>query len=268
MSGADTHRTLLLTLATLLSGVTAHAQGQSELEHVPPEPPKSHVHAMPYDEMAEMMGMDDRMPFGKYMADRLEWQESSGDSSLAWEVAAWYGGDFNKVWFESEGERASGTTQESRTEISWDRIISSWWSLRLGARHDGGIGPARDWAAIGIAGLAPGMYEIEAGFYVGENGRTALRFAADKDYLLTQRLVLQPEVELAAYGRDDAERLIGSGLSDLKLGLRLRYELHRQFAPYIGVRWVGHFGESADFREAAGQDDAELLWLAGMRAWF
>jgi len=258
----------LLPIVSLLVAAAAHAQGQSELEHVPPEPPKSHVHAMPYGEMAEMMGMDDRKPFGKFMADRLEWQESADVARFEWDVSAWYGGDFNKLWIESEGERADGATSDSRTEVSWDRIVSPWWSLRLGTRHDGGEGPSRDWAAIGIAGLAPGMFELEAGFYVGENGRTALRVAADKDYLLTQRLVLQPEMELAAYGRDDPERLIGAGLSDLKLGLRLRYEIRREFAPYVGVRWVGHFGDSADLHEAAGEDSDELVWLAGIRAWF
>jgi copper resistance protein B len=258
----------LLPVVAMLLAMETHAQGQSALEHVPPEPPKSHVHAMPYEEMAEMMGMDDRKPFGKFMADRLEWQESSDDSRFVWDVSAWYGGDFNKLWIESEGERADGVTGDSRTEIGWDRIISPWWSLRLGARHDGGEGPSREWASIGFAGLAPGMFELEASLYVGENGRTALRIAGDKDYLLTQRLVLQPEMELAAYGRDDPERLIGAGFSDLKLGLRLRYEIRREFAPYVGVRWISHFGDSGDLREAAGGDADEFVWLAGIRGWF
>jgi copper resistance protein B len=252
----------------VLLGIANAQAGQSALEHVPPDPPQTRVHDMPYGEMAEMMGMDDRRLFGKVMADRLEWQESSGAGQISWDASAWYGGDYHKLWLETEGERGDGATRDSRNEIAWDRIITPWWSLRLGARHDGGAGPARDWAAFGVAGTAPGFFEIDARVYLGENGRTALRLKAERDYLLTQRLVLQPEAELAAYGRDDPERLIGAGLSDLKLGLRLRYEIRREFAPYLGVRWVGHFGGSADYREAAGDDTHEWLWLAGVRAWY
>ncbi len=242
----------------LAAATPAHAQGQSALEHVPPDPPQTRVHHMPYAEMADMMGMDDRKKFALVSFDRLEWQESSGDGQFAWDAAAWYGGDVYKLWLESEGERSDGSTDDSRTELGWDRIISPWWSLRLGARHDAGTGPTRDWLGFGVAGLAPGFFEIEASVYLGEDGRSALRLSAQRDYLLTQRLVLQPEAELAAYGRDDPERHLDAGLSDLKLGLRLRYEIRREFAPYIGVRWVGDFAEDTD----------EFRWLAGIRAWF
>ena len=256
-----------LAATSLAWASAALAQGQSEREHVPPDPPRTTVHSMPYREMTDMMGMDDRRRFGKAMLDRLEWQEGD-DSSFAWDAAAWYGGDYHKLWAEAEGESAGGETRESRIELDWDRIVSRWWSFRAGVRHDGGIGPARDWLALGVAGLAPGFFEIEAAAYYGEGGRSAFRLTTQRDWLLTQRLVLQPELELAAYGRDDPEKLIGAGLSDLKLGLRLRYEWRREFAPYVGVRWVSHYGDSADFRRAAGQDPDELLWLAGIRAWF
>ena len=246
----------------------ARAQDAGESEHVAPDPPQSRVHAMPYHEMADMMGMDDRRNFGKFMLDRFEWQEASGDGRLEWDATAWYGGDYDKLWFESEGERGNGTTQDSRTELAWDRILSPWWNLRLGARHDGGIGPSRDWAAFCVAGLTPGFFDVEAGVYLGENARTALRLSVHRDYLLSQRLVLQPEAELSAYGKDDPERLIGTGLSDVKVGLRLRYEIRRELAPYLGVRWVGHFGDSADYRKAAGDVAHEWLWLAGIRAWY
>lgn len=256
-------------LAILLSWLfcsASYAQGQSQLEHVPPDPPRTHVHPMSYREMTEMMGMDDRRRFGKVTLERLEWQP--GEDAFGWDANAWYGGDINKVWLEAEGERVGGDTHESRLELSWDRIVSRWWSLRAGLRHDGGTGPARDWLAVGVAGLAPGFIEVETSVYYGEGGRSALRLATQRDLLLTQRLVLQPELELAAYGRDDPEKLIGAGLSDLKLGVRLRYEFRREVAPYLGVRWVSHFGDSADFRRAAGEDADEWQWLAGVRAWF
>jgi len=253
-------------LLAALSWSCSASYAQSQLEHVAPDPPQTHVHDMSYREMTEMMGMDDRRRFGKATLDRLEWW--LGDDSFAWDANAWYGGDLDKLWFEAEGERDRGDTDESRLELSWDRIVSRWWSLRAGVRHDGGRGPTRDWLGAGVAGLAPGFLEVEASVYYGEEGRSAFRLTTQRDLLLTQRLVMQPELELAAYGRDDPEKLIGAGLSDLKLGLRVRYEWRREIAPYLGVRWVSHFDDSADFRRAAGEDADEWLWLAGIRAWF
>ena len=130
------------------------------------------------------------------------------------------------------------------------------------------MGPARDWLGAGFTGLAPGFIESEALIYLGEDGRTAARFKFERDFLFTQRLVLQPEIELDAFGKDDPEKLIGSGLSSLKFGLRLRYEVRREFAPYVGLNWAGHFGETSDLRRAAGESGDEFTWLLGVRAWF
>jgi copper resistance protein B len=245
----------------------ARAQGQSQLEHVAPDPPRSHVHAMPYGEMADMMGMDDRKRFAKVMFDRLEWQ-GADQPGFAWNASTWYGGDLDKLWLSTEGERSAGRTGESRIELAWDRIVTPWWSTRLGLRHDAGTGPARDWAAAGIAGLAPGLVAVEASVYLGDGGRSALRLTTERDLLLTQRLVLQPQLELQAYGTADPARLVGAGLSDIKLGLRLRYEIRREIAPFVGIGWVGRFGDTADLRRDAGESGDEWQWLAGIRAWF
>lgn len=261
-------RRRILVIACLALAPAAFSQGPSELEHVPPDAPRTRVHSMPYDQMAEMMGMDDRKRFGKVMLDELEWRNGDESDSVEWDVAAWYGGDFNKLRIESEGERSTGETQASRTELLWERIVTPWWSLRAGARHDAGAGPARDWAAIGLAGLAPGFIEVESALYFGEGGRGALRLTTHHDLMLTQRLILQPEAELNAYTRGDPARLIGSGLSDLTLGLRLRYEWRREFAPYFGVTWAAHFGDSSDLRRAAGESDRQATLIAGIRAWF
>jgi copper resistance protein B len=244
----------------------ALAQVQSAREHVPPAPPASHVHEMSYAEMAEMMGMDDRARFGKVMLDELEWQESR-EAAFGWDAAAWYGGDIHKVWFETEGGRAAGDTH-ARVELLWDRVATRWWNTRVGVRRDTGNGPSRDWAAFGIAGMAPGFIEVEASAYVGESGRTALRVQADYDILLTQRLVLHPEIEINLYGRDDPARLVGSGLSDVDAGLRFRYEVRREIAPYIGLAWKRRVGDSASFARARGEDASEWRWIAGIRAWF
>jgi copper resistance protein B len=255
-------------LLAIFSSSAALAQGQSQREHVPPDPPQSHVHDMSYAEMVEMMGMDDRKKFGKVMLDRLEWRDGSDGAQYAWDANAWYGGDFHKLWLESEGERSADSTHHSRLEAGWERIVSRWWSVRAGLRHDGGEGPSREWLGAGVMGLAPGFVETEAVLYLAEHGRTALRLKLERDFLFTQRLVLQPELELDAYGEEDAEKLIGAGLSELSLGLRLRYELRREIAPYLGIAWTWRFGDSADLAEAAGEESSEVTALAGLRAWF
>jgi copper resistance protein B len=153
-------------------------------------------------------------------------------------------------------------------EVLWDRITTAWWSTRLGMRWDVGDGPSQSWVAFGVAGLAPGFVELEAMAYVSDGGHTALRLSTEYDLLLTQRLVLQPALEINAYGHDDPERLIGAGVSDLDLGLRLRYEFRREFAPYLGVSWVKRFGDTADLARAAGEEDDEISLVAGFRLWF
>jgi copper resistance protein B len=215
-------------------------------EHVAPDPPKTHVdHDMPYAAMAEMMGMDDRAWFSKVMFDELE---ARGDDTFGWDAAAWVGGDMNRLWIETEGERRDGHGH-ARVEALWDRVASRWWNLRTGLRHDSGDGPSRTWASFGVAGLAPGFIELEASVFIGESGRTALRIQADYDLLLTQRLVLHPELEVNAYDE---------GASDLDVGLRLRYEIRREIAPYLGFGWTNQLRE----------DTSELRWVAGIRLWF
>jgi copper resistance protein B len=161
------------------------------------------------------------------------------------------------VWLQAEGDRIEGSTHESRLELGWDRIVSTWWSVRASWRHDAGFGPSRDWAGFGVSGLAPGFVEVQAQAYLGESGRAALRLAAERDVLLTQRLVLRPELELNAYTEDDAERGIDAGLSDAQFGLRLRYEIRREIAPYVGLLWSWTDEESSEFSA-----------VAGLRVWF
>ena len=255
----------LVFAASVAMAMAAVAQepGVSEREHVPPDPPQTRVHEMPYHDMADMMGMDDRKRFGKVMIDRLEWRD--GDT-YEWDAAGWYGGDFNKLWIEAEGEHHDAT--DARVEILWDRIATAWWSTRLGLRSDVGDDPSREWLAFGVAGLAPGFVELEAMAYVGDGGRTALRLSTEYDLLLTQRLVLQPQLELDAYGEDDPERRVGAGVSDLEIGLRLRYEIRREIAPYLGVSWSKRFGQTADLARAAGEETDEIAYVAGFRLWF
>jgi copper resistance protein B len=245
------------------SSPTAHASSK----HVPPDPPQHPMRDMSEEEMIELMGMDDTSKFLFVRADSFEWRDASERDAFAWDIQGWYGGDYTKLWVKSEGEARGGET-ESRNEVLVDRVIARWWSLQVGIRHDISEGPARTWLAFGTQGLAPYWFEVEATAYVGEDGRTALRLSAEYELLLTQRLVLQPEVEINAYGKTDEDNLIGQGLSDAEASLRLRYEFRREVAPYVGVAWQTHFGETADLVQEAGHERSELHWLAGVRWWF
>jgi len=215
-----------------------------------------------------MPGMDmaDHEPFGMLLLDKFEYAEK--DHSLRLDGEAFYGGDYNKLWLKADGGRANSRLAATRLEFLWDRIFATYWSTQLGIRRDVGEGPPRNWAALGVQGLAPYWFDVEATAYVGEDGRSAARLEASYDLLFTQRLILQPNVEINLYGKNDADREIGAGLSDIDLGLRLRYEIRRQFAPYVGVSWKRKFGKTADFARAAGKDTSDTQFVAGVRIWF
>jgi copper resistance protein B len=240
----------------------------SQAAHVPPDPPQHPMGDMPYPKMAALMQMDDTSRTGMVLFDQLEWRNTAEGNALAWDAEGWYGGDGNKVWVRSEGERVAGTTQNARADLLWDHTFARWWSVQAGGRQDFGAGPARTWAAIGVQGLAPYWFNTEATFYVGEQGRTAVRLKSEYDLLFSKRLILQPEAEANLYGKSDPARQLGSGLSDLELGLRLRYEVRREFAPYIGVVWSRQFGGTADRVRESGGNPSDVQFVAGVRAWF
>jgi copper resistance protein B len=243
-------------------------EGVSESEHVAPEPPQSTMSEMTYGEMVQMMQMDDRSLIGHAVMDGLEIRRAGGNSSQRWDAYAWYGRDEGRIWLKTEGERMSGTTGDARVELLFDRYIARWWSLQVGARHDFGAGPARNWVAIGVHGLAPYFFKMDVAAYVGEQGRAALRVDTAYDVLLTQRLILQPALDFSVYSKDDEARNLGSGLADAELSLRLRYEIHRQFAPYAGVSYRRLFGKTKDLVAGGGGDASEVQLVAGVRAWF
>jgi len=239
----------------------------SETHHVPPDPPQHAMRDMSEEEMTGLMEMDDTSAFFMLQANSFEWRSADEQDSLSWDAQAWYGTDDNKLWLKTEGDRTDSAT-DARTELLWDRPIARWWSAQAGVRHDIGEGPARTWAALGVQGLAPYYFEVEATAYVGEEGRTALRFSGEYALLLTQRLILQPQLEFNVFGKNDPRNLIGAGLSDTELSLRLRYEVRRELAPYIGVAWTQRYGRTADLARAAAHDVSEVQWLAGVRWWF
>jgi copper resistance protein B len=202
------------------------------------------------------------------LVDQLEAFHGRDGNGQSWEAEGWYGNDADKLWLRSEGEHSGGRLEDSELEALWNHAVATFWSTQLGVRHDFGAGPKREWAAFGVQGLAPYWFEIEATAYAGSSGRTAARLRADYELLFTQRWILQPELEVNFHGKSDPARGIGDGLTDAKLGLRLRYEIRREFAPYIGVVWVRRFGATADFARDEHQAVFDQQWVAGVRIWF
>lgn len=214
------------------------------------------------------MDMQDNAVQSMLLIDQFEAFDGNGASGQTWEAEAWYGNDDNKLWLRTEGERSHGRLDDGDIEALWNHNIATYWSSQLGVRQDLGEGPNRHWAAFGVQGLSPYWFELEATGYVGDGGRTAARLRAEYEVLFTQRLILQPEFEVNLYGQSDPARRIGSGLSDAQLGLRLRYEVSRQFAPYVGVVWTSRYGRTADFLRDDHQPVFDRQWIAGIRLWF
>jgi len=204
----------------------------------------------------------------KVMLDQLEVRDVGNDNENVWDGQVWIGKDLTKLWIKSEGERASGKTDEAELQFLYSKAVAKYWDFQVGVRHDFEPSPSRSWAAVGFKGLTPYFFDVDAAAFIGESGRTALRFEAEYELLLTQRLILTPDIEINLYGQNDPDVGIGAGLSDLEAGLRLRYEIRRQFAPYMGINWSRLFGNTADFARIAGEKSSETQLVIGFRAWF
>lgn len=202
------------------------------------------------------------------LVDRLEiWDEDDG-SPIAWEGSGWIGTDLNRAWIRTEGEALDGSLESANVEVFYGRAIARWWDAVVGVRHDFGDDPSQTFAAVGVIGLAPYMFEVEATAYLGESGQTGLGLEAEYETLFTNRLILQSVIEAEAWGKDDPARGVGSGLSKVEAGFRLRYEFTRKFAPYIGIVRERVFGGTADFRNAQGGEIDDTRFLIGIRTWF
>ena len=213
-------------------------------------------------------GMEDDPVELKLMLDKFEVGRVDGTNVASWEGGLWVGKDLNKLWIMSEGERAAGETEGSENRLLYSRAISPFWDIQAGLRHDTVPGESRDYANIGIHGLAPYYFETDANISFGENEQVKLNASFEYEMMLTQKLVLSPEIEFNAYAKDDDAMGVGSGLSDIGAGLRLRYEVKREFAPYIGINWGKKFGGTADLARAEGKDTSETMFVIGVRAWY
>jgi copper resistance protein B len=202
------------------------------------------------------------------LLDQLEWQGNQSESGMNWDAIGWIGGDRNRLWFRTEGEFDEGRLDNAEAHLLYGRAFARWWDVVVGVRQDVRPGPTQTWGAFGVHGLAPYWFEVEATGYVSNNGQTAAHVKVTSELLVTNRLILQPLVEVNLYGKSTVERGIGAGLSSTDISLRLRYEFRREMAPYIGVTWKHTFGKTRDLAKASGHTVSRVQFVAGLRLWY
>jgi copper resistance protein B len=253
-------RIFLVTFA-LGYATAAHAQVTTDAK-APADAPTMNMNM-------KMPMMDDNAIYAHALLDQNEGRIGGGQNAYRWEGQAWIGTDYDKLWLKSEGfALGKGGVEDGRNELLYDRAVSTYVDVQAGVRTDWDSARGRTWAALGVQGLAPLFFDYEATAYLSNGGHAALRLAASYDLLITQRLILQPEIEMNFYSMSDPARKIGSGLSDIDTGLRLRYEISRKFAPYIGVAYTGRFGQTATFARQDGESAGAVQFVFGIRSWF
>ena len=199
----------------------------------------------------------------------LEYQSRKGRDGFSWDGETWYGGDVNRLTIKSEGEGAFGEgVEDSETQLLYSRAVGPYFNAHAGVRQDLGPGPDRTYATIGFEGLAPYWFEVEGALFLSDKGDVLGRFEGEYDQRITQRLTLQPAAEINFALQDIPESGIGAGLSDVELGLRLRYEIVKEFAPYVGVEWARKIGDTARFARTHGEDVDSFSLVIGIKTWF
>lgn len=271
----------LTPLIRLALGAAAPAQAASEMPedfHSPAAPPPEGQEIRRYavddpGTRATNFGLapvHDNKPFYFFSADRLEYRSFDDGGVWLWDVQASAERDYNKLFFESEGEYSIDESrfESIQTEVFYGRAVSSFWDVRAGLRYDFEPDPERAFAVVGVQGLAPQWFEVDANLYLSEDGDLSFGLESEYDILLTQRLVLQPRLELEAAAQDVDAYGTAAGLTGIELGLRLRYEFHRKFAPYIGLSSESALGETANRIENNGGDPDTTAFVAGVKFWF
>lgn len=204
-----------------------------------------------------------------FQAEQFEYRSGKSGGTVKWDAQGWIGTDDDKFWFKTEGERpVKGPFEQAELQLLYSWRISDFFDAQAGVRYDYKPSPQRSFGVLGIQGLAPYFFEIDGAVFLSHRGELSARFKGSYDLLITQRLILQPAAELNLALQDVKTRGVGRGLSDIELGLRLRYEIAREFAPYIGVNWDRKFGNTASFARSDGDSTSSFSLVAGIRFWF
>ena len=217
--------------------------------------------------------VDDNI-FSFLLFDQLEYRNNNGPDTFSWDVQGWIGGDYNRFWVKTEGDNNSFGSKGGEVEVQalFSRLIAPFWELQAGLRYDWlyGDGPdrSRAFAIIGFQGIAPYEFNLEPALFISEDGDVSARLNAEYHVLLTQNLILQPRFEVNVAVQDVKDFGVGNGVNDVELDLRLRYEIKREFAPYIGISWVKKFSSTADIARSKGDEVSNFAFIAGLRLWF
>ncbi|WP_423140839.1 copper resistance protein B [Parablastomonas sp. CN1-191] len=207
--------------------------------------------------------------FSQVMFNIAEAQVKKGRDGFQWDAEAWYGGDINRLWLKSEGDGEFGRAiEKAEIQALYSHAIGPYFNLQGGVRYDFKPNPSRTYATVAIEGLAPSFFDVEGALFVSNKGELMARAEGYYDQRITQRLILQPRVELNFAAQNSPELGVGAGLIDAEVGLRLRYDIRREFAPYVGVQYRRSFGNTRDYQRAAGEDTGVLSAVAGIRFWF
>lgn len=281
------HTPLLTLLAILLGAVPtqpAQAESMNTMDHTGMSMPSDATNDQHRDPNAYSNGytldsgpyalpgkrelrLNDEQKFGSIWIERLERGFSKYAPYTDFEGQAWFGSDANRLSLKAEGSYSNGVFDDSRTEALWAHAISPFWDSQVGVRQDMGLVPNTTWLAFGVQGLAPYWFHLDAEGYVSTQGRTAARVEGSYDMYLTQRIVMQPRLEFNAYGQQETP-YYGSGVNNTNLGLRVRYEITRQLAPYIGVQWVNTYGQTRSMTSIEGSPSQQTSFIAGLRVWY
>ncbi len=212
--------------------------------------------------------------FRSLLVDQLEYRASDGNRFARWDVEGWAGKDYNRIWIRTEGEQPTTSRDrgEAEAQLLYSRLVAPFWELQVGVRHQRlyGSGPdrSRTALALGFEGFAPYRFDVEPFLFISDGGDISGRLAATTELFFTQRLIAQPRFEVQFAARDVRDFGIASGINNVELGLRLRYEMRRESAPYLGISWVRKLGGTANLARRAGEDVRSLDVVIGVRLWF
>lgn len=259
-----------------MAGMPGMEPPDNEIGNTPaPAPPTDHAADAVFgaEQMAPSRKMlrheNGGMPAYSVVFNLAEYRVQKGGDAYRWDGEGWFGGDIDRFVVKTEGEGAvHGRVESGEVQALYSRAFNPWFNLQAGVRHDFKPGPARTYASIGFEGIAPYWFEVEGALFLSNKGDLLGRLEGYYDQRITQKLILQPRVELNFAAQDVPASRIGAGLSDAELGLRLRYEIRREFAPYVGISWESKVGNSARFARAAGERVQATSLVLGIRAWF
>jgi len=214
---------------------------------------------------AELQQMHGDYPLFWFQADRAEMQVRDGSNGYLWDVQGYYGGTTSRFWFKSEGEGSFGErVDDAEFQALYAKAVAPFFDVQAGIRQDV-AGPDTTYAVLGIQGLAPYMFEVDGALFLSHRGDLTARVEAELDQRITQRLIVQPRAEINLAAQDVPQLGVGAGIDSLELGVRLRYEITRELAPYIGVEQSWRIGDSADFARASGEDPSVTNFGGGVR---